>query len=305
MSSDATTREQIKATNWHGAIPIHLTLAHTSISSPTLPPPIHVLVPRNTYLHVGLKSAVERLHPFAPCSPLSFSGGMFQISEPEPSGGSDSENETGATLLESASNRKPTFVYPVCWFEDEDSNMAVRWHFFAGVLFDLKSIKSLPWKLKLHFTNYPTSQLLPLAEGQVEVSLQNMYRHTLKQAMTLMSGNSKSAMNVTKESHGILWDAVQNSNYNLFRRVDIIPKTPVSYPVRVLVDTNPPIQKRVTNESLETLLSSWLSISYEEATVKVCGIEPPMHESIELLWSCFAYPDHFLYITVYTSSKDS
>jgi autophagy-related protein 5 len=230
---------------------------------------------------------------------------MFQISEPEPSGGSDSENETGATLLESASNRKPTFVYPVCWFEDEDSNMAVRWHFFAGVLFDLKSIKSLPWKLKLHFTNYPTSQLLPLAEGQVEVSLQNMYRHTLKQAMTLMSGNSKSAMNVTKESHGILWDAVQNSNYNLFRRVDIIPKTPVSYPVRVLVDTNPPIQKRVTNESLETLLSSWLSISYEEATVKVCGIEPPMHESIELLWSCFAYPDHFLYITVYTSSKDS
>ena len=40
----------IGSSNYEGKVPVTVTLAPTSLSSPTLPPPIHVLLPRSTYL---------------------------------------------------------------------------------------------------------------------------------------------------------------------------------------------------------------------------------------------------------------
>ena len=177
MWSMGGTPATTQAVNWSGCIPVRLTLAPTSVSSPTIPRPIHVLVPRLTFLHVGLQSAVQRLHPFAPLSPFLTGRAMLQISEPDPPREGDSDDgdddkpkaiadkkdqvdlhHKEASQATNDANTSSTFVYPVCWFEDEDTKMAVRWHLFAGVLFDVKSERSLPWKLILHFTNYPESQ---------------------------------------------------------------------------------------------------------------------------------------------------
>jgi Autophagy protein Apg5 len=222
---DAETDDPSKtqAENWKGAIPIHLTLAPTSVSSPTLPQPVHVLVPRNSYLHVSLLSAIQRLHPFAPVS--IFSGTVLQISEPDP-GGSDEEQvemeqqSTNEIKQSLASDNETTsinetiikaFVYPVCWLEDQETGMAVRWHLFAGVLFDLRPCNTrLPWRLMLHFTNYPMSQIIPLETGQVLEAIHSNYRHSLKQALTVMTGNSKAAMNVTKEFRK--WESSSEEN---------------------------------------------------------------------------------------------
>ena len=116
-----TQHYDVASVNWKGLIPVHLTLAPTSLSSPTLPPPIHVLVPRNTYLHTGLQAAVQRLHPFAPASPFlapppttaaaaSSDSLMFHVNEPGPGGdrngaaSGDDDSNDGKTAIEDATN---------------------------------------------------------------------------------------------------------------------------------------------------------------------------------------------------------
>jgi Autophagy protein Apg5 len=329
---------------WEGRILIQLTLAPTSVSSPTIPPPIYVLVPRNTYLHVGLQLAVERLYPFAPISPnFTARGGLvLHINEPDPGVNSDgaeigkSENRAESRGMSSPSNdnqRTKKFVYPVCWFEDEETRMALRWQYFVGLLFDMKSSSncSIPWKIKLHFNNYPSSQILPLESPNLLTHVQASFKHSLKQAMTVATRNSKSAMNVTKESHGILWDAVSTGNCSLYQRVELIStqKQPLqAIPIRVLVNaTSPPIQRRIDGVKismslghiLQELLPEYFVISKgtdstsgdtETTNVqlnpntvrfwRVCGVQPPLSTNILDLWKCCSHPDQFLYIIVLT-----
>lgn len=301
-STSLNTTDAIRAANWDGSIPVVVTLAPSSLSSPTLPPAVHALLSRHTYLHVGLKSVVERLYQFAP-STLSFAPGMVRS---EPEAGHDEEAESAqrrrsSSVAESAnptdrSASESSFVYPVCWFEDEETRMALRWHLFVGVLFDLRNTRavpapshqqsssstSLPWKLRLHFTSYPTSQILPLELTSSSNSsvprppdvVFAFYRNSLKQALCLKCGHNKVALNVSRESHGRLWEALCNTNYQLWRQVQSDLEVPTAststsigspvtatnkrdplsnsrisaaihlLPVRLLVNARPPLQKR-------------------------------------------------------------
>ena len=284
------TTATIQSRNWDGCIPIQLTLASTSVSSPTIPPPIHALVSRNTYLHVGLRVAVQRLQSFALIlSPTIQQGSnMMHVTEPDPGVQSQTEeddeeeisNRLQSTKIETVNNMHAVHhvTYPVCWFEDEETKMALRWQYFVGILYDMNANHAIPWKIKLHFTNYPLSQILPFEyPNDVVHNVHSLYKHSLKQAMAVVSGNSKSAMNVTKESHGLLWDAITNGNYSLFQSVDLkvgsataavlssspSPTTLHAMPIRVLIDaTAPPIQRRVDGTqaslSLGQLLHEWL-----------------------------------------------
>jgi autophagy-related protein 5 len=203
-----------------------------------MPASIHVLVPRNTFLHVGLQNAVMRLHKFAP---VSFPN--IIRSEPDP-GASEEEGKQRS----SSTTRSKDTEYPVCWFQDEDTQFALRWHLFVGVLWDMKTAtKSIPWKIRLHFTQYPTSQILPL-EHDVLTTIERSFMNSLKQALFLQYGSSKVAMNMTKQTHERQWDSIVTSNYQLYQQVnDDLQQTNESsiniLPVRLMVDSKPPIQR--------------------------------------------------------------
>jgi Autophagy protein Apg5 len=341
---------------WDGLIPIQLSLAPTSVSSsPTggLPPPVHVLVSRCTFLHVALESAVRRFHPYAPSIFLT----QLSIQEPD-IGDSNHEKflldgdagdaEAGAAPAAPTTTRSSTATdsslqpeaypsqrYPICWFEDEETKLAVRWHLFVGVLFDMlhpeteesrrkrrtlsssssTSSSSLPWKLKLHFNNYPSSQLLPLEEENVLSSVQFSFRSAWKQALTILTGNSKCAMQMTKESHGLVWEAIASGDCELYHRVDLSTMTAVAIPIRVLVGrTNPPLQKRVdllsdttgrtTSMTLRELLLTWCPAEFNASssslyTCTVCGIEQTSvldDMTLDVLYQHCYSPDRFLYI---------
>ena len=148
-------------------------------------------------------------------------------------------------------------------------------------------------------------------------------------------------MHVTKESHGLLWEAVCGAatKYPLYQRVDLVSavagadKNPVAIPVRVLVNaSNPPVQRRVdggtssTITTLGRLLLDWLPAHFVASssssgekdgggdtnvvitpseTVKcwrVSGIQPPLTTPIVDLWKYCSHPDHFLYIVVLTNT---
>ena len=87
-NSSGISQFQVQSENWSGCIPIQLSLAPTSLSSPNMPCSIHVLVSRHTFLHVGLQEAVLRLYKFAP---VSFSS---CIKRQEPSDDDDDETRT-------------------------------------------------------------------------------------------------------------------------------------------------------------------------------------------------------------------
>jgi autophagy-related protein 5 len=301
-SNQHATSETIQSTNWSGSIPIVLTLASTSLSSPTLPPPIHVLLARHTYLHTGLQAAVRRLYQFAPTT-ISFSSGMIR-SEPEPGSSSDDDDDKEKTdQAESTSTTKTDEIskestattprqlpennttdtatsYPICWFEDEETQTALRWHLFAGVLYDMKrkadgvgasgstnSHSTLPWRIRLHFTAYPSTEILPLQAGTAVLhQVQGFFKNSLKQALCLLHGNSKAAMNLTKESHGRLWRAVETANFSTYHQVVCQDLPAVNeqgmsiVPVRLYVNAKPPIQRpcRDVTMSLGALLAAWL-----------------------------------------------
>jgi hypothetical protein len=65
--------EALRRVNSAGKIPVRLTLAQTSLSSAIPPQPQHVLLSRQTFLHIGLESAVRKLHEYA-LPTLSFVG---------------------------------------------------------------------------------------------------------------------------------------------------------------------------------------------------------------------------------------
>jgi hypothetical protein len=344
---------------WDGLIPIQLSLAPTSVvssCSPTtggtlLPRPVHVLVSRTTFLHVALESAVRRFHPFAPDIFLS----RMSIQEPDAGvaaedrherrladrPGSDDDDDTataGTRTTKAPADSPPKYSplppYPVCWFEDEETKLPLRWHFFVGVLFDLlhpetesrqrkrrmsssSSSSSLPWKIRLHLTNYPTSQLLPLEEENVLGSVQFSFRNAWKQALTILTGSSRCAMQMTKESHGLVWKAIATGDCGLYHRVDVTTATTTGseaggIPIRLLVGrTDPPIQKRVTcaddatgrSMTLGELLTAWCPTEFHASPSSyictVCGIEQTCAlDDVtldELYKHCYS-PDRFLYI---------
>jgi hypothetical protein len=343
---------------WDGLIPIQLSLASTSVvssCSPTtggalLPPPIHVLVSRTTFLHVALESAVRRFHPFAPDIFLT----RMSIQEPDVGATAEdrhdrrladgpgdiddddkatAETPTTAAPADSTPRDSPLPPYPICWFEDEETKLPLRWHFFVGVLFDLlhpetesrqrkrrmssssSSSSSLPWKIRLHFTNYPTSQLLPLEEENVLGSVQFSFRNAWKQALTILTGSSRCAMQMTKESHGLVWKAIATGDCGLYHRVDVTTTTGSEaggIPIRLLVGrTDPPIQKRVTcaddatgrSMTLGELLTAWCPTEFNASPSSyictVCGIEQTSALDDVTLDELYKYcysPDRFLYI---------
>lgn len=296
-----TDVSDIRQLNWEGGyIPVIITLATSSLSSSAMPAPIHVLLHRQTFLHVGLSSAVDRL---SKCAVVA--------------------------------NARDGY-----WFEDDKYKLPLRWQLFTGVLFDLLhgcchdgiNREIIPWRIRLHFTSYPVDEILRCHDGILTV--RQAFANSLKQSLYLQFDSSKIAMQVSKQAHDNLWgSAISRSNYVKFSEFckDYMPTNErLSFiPVRVYVDNRPSIQKpcnvHLSNDthkkplSLKYLLQEWLpdlfdiknnivlkenSDNKSSSSVvrwKVQGIEIPLDMALIDVWRNLCSPDLFLYIIVSTS----
>ena len=67
--------------------------------------------------------------------------------------------------------------------------------------------ESLPWRLTLHFTEWPEQALVrPDAEGKM---LHDAFINSVKEADFLRNGTAKGIMSLSKEDSTQLWNAVQ------------------------------------------------------------------------------------------------
>jgi len=163
-----------------------------------MPPSQHVLLSRMSYLHVGLREDVLRLYKYAPA--LTILKGMANMSMASTAafekktkekenrnitdeitkekGGNDHNTSSIMNATDDPFRHKDHAEIPICWFEDEVTGIALRWHLFAGVLYDLLKYRHLakhsninssqnedindnaiPWRIRIHFTSYPSSIL--------------------------------------------------------------------------------------------------------------------------------------------------
>ena len=111
------------------------------------------------------------------------------------------------------------------WFSFED--VPLKWHYPLGLLFDLFSGAipsqspssspreiaspdeggSLPWRITLHFTDWPDDQLVRLdPEGRV---IHDAYINSVKEADFLRNGTAKGIMSLSKDDSTQLWKAVE------------------------------------------------------------------------------------------------
>jgi autophagy-related protein 5 len=287
------------------------------------------MLSRHSYLHVGLQEAVLRLHKFAP---PTFAFTRRVVEEPDPASDSDNKEDESDDRKEKGSKEKempketkeiePT--YPVCWFEDETTELPLRWQYFAGVLWDslqLTTSFGLPWKIRLHFTGYPSSELLELdPTSGILTTIERTFKNALKQALVLEHGHAKIALNMNKQAHRRMWDSISKSKYSIYKAVkgDIqTAENPVVIPVRLLVGSSkPPIQKRCSDLALNlgqllvNLIPEYFQKSDEEnekiqpklplISWRVSGIKPDLDLSILDLWRTLCQPDNFLYILILT-----
>lgn len=122
------------------------------------------------------------------------------------------------------------------WFSFED--VPLKWQYPLGLLHDLfsgtppsqasgldiqgqspgeESEVGLPWRLTLHFTNWPEQALVrPDAEGKM---LHDAFINSVKEADFLRNGTAKGIMSLSKDDSTQLWNAVQKRK----RSASIIP----------------------------------------------------------------------------------
>ena len=137
------------------------------------------------------------------------------------------------------------------WFEYED--VPLKWHYPVGLLFDLyagtepaqddldaaSALKEaarlgghtgssepstasaattvLPWRLTLHFADFPASSLIRLdADGKV---LHDAFVNSVKEADFLRNGTAKPVMSLSKPDSQQLWDSLQRHDLNSFNVV--------------------------------------------------------------------------------------
>jgi len=255
------------------------------------------MVPRQTYIHIGLEEDVQLLHKFAPSTNFHPSLGSSHwedngTSFPSSSSGKHVASDEGTSstfnhdhddienidVRERNANTKDDHhtnqqttddtttdgPYPICWFEEEETGIPIRWHLFVGVLYDLFRLRQfsdssidngddgrqnpmarpLPWKIRVHFTSYPTS-LLPIhSDGDdphstrpsstslsstrsrrdsndgLLLTLSKTYLNSLKTALYVQHhSNRVSRQCMTRDSDQDLWDSIATNNWDLYRQV--------------------------------------------------------------------------------------
>lgn len=232
------------------------------------------------------------------------------------------------------------------WFSFDD--VPLKWQHPVGLLYDLfsgaepasshasshhddsmdESSSTIPWKLTLHFTEWPEAQLIPLDAD--DKMLHDAFINSVKEADFLRNGTAKVIMSLSKDDSTKLWQSVINNDLPAFRSVhqkfldipggpalrnvplkvylphaagDTAEDEPVRGSVRVVQGLAPPgtaSERQTLGTSLHALLPTVFPSrrSYIHAQAVLHGAVVPPVAPIEDLMRGAAYSDGFLHVAV-------
>ncbi|KAJ5774169.1 hypothetical protein N7457_009065 [Penicillium paradoxum] len=155
------------------------------------------------------------------------------------------------------------------WFEFE--GVPLKWHYPVGLLFDLyagadpasktatrgdestEGGSSLPWRLVVHFSDWPHDLVRLDANGMV---MNDAFINSVKEADFLRNGTAKGIMSLSKEDSSGLWKAVEEVDLPSFQRITSIllpqPSQPFrNVPIRIFL----PLPPDAENSALKVVQS--------------------------------------------------
>ena len=175
------------------------------------------------------------------------------------------------------------------WCSTEDGT-PLKWHRPSGVLFDLHSApETLPWKLVVHFTKFPTAQVSagnrapPRAPRHPPLTLRSSgslltdclrrqllspcdkrdvqwhFMNTVKEAIFLRFGSTQPLTSLAMEQQTQMWESLMEEDVRKFSEAAaaIRPGEVKHVPVRILVPGRPAaVQAPVTPIGLDGATSS-------------------------------------------------
>lgn len=252
---------------------------------------------------------------------------------------------------------EPTVAPHEGWFSFED--VPLKWQQPLGLLYDtfsgaepinydeadsrrslhfdtsnaIVTSSTLPWRLVIHFTEWPSDLLIPLdPEGKI---YHDSFMNSVKEADFLRNGTAKTIMSLSKDDSTQLWEAVQEHDlvrYNTINQKFLNPFDGAALrhiPIKVylptgaaLADSESGKEKQVQStlkvvqalvapmisgrepQTLGTALHAHLPTvfpsrrSYIFAQAVLHGAVVPMTTPLEQLMRAAAYADGFLHISV-------
>ncbi|KAG0053037.1 autophagy protein 5 [Gryganskiella cystojenkinii] len=198
------------------------------------------------------------------------------------------------------------------WFDYKGTPL--KWWASNGVAIE----GLLPWKVTVHFQNYPGDKLLSAAQGE---GCKDAFMSMIKEADYLRNGTTKKVMNLSKADQTQLWDGILKNDYNQFwdvnhRLVLNDGAAPRHLPVRIYLPGNCPVIQepvipldeqdtpRTLGQILNDALPALFPLNCDNATPRpsagalIHGIRPSLDTSI--LWASqnLAYADNFLHLVI-------
>lgn len=191
MPASASSIVALQSKIWAGSIALEIRLAASDCRTYNESDPYYVQYPRLSYLAFML----PRLHSFFAPSLIN-----------------------------------PEVLAHDAWLSFED--VPLKWHYPLGLLFDLfsgaepadleppgvgdasnvaaeasTSTSTIPWKLTIHYTDFPDEQLIQLdTEGR---AMQDMFINSVKEADFVRNGTARTIMLMSKDDSDNLWESVQ------------------------------------------------------------------------------------------------
>ncbi|KAL9137553.1 MAG: hypothetical protein Q9175_001239 [Cornicularia normoerica] len=304
----ATTREaqHLQSSVWDGSLPIEIRLSPSECRVYDQADPYLVQYPRLSYLPFLL----SRLHAF-------FIPSLIY-----------------------------TDVIPYDgWFSFEE--VPLKWQYPLGLLYDLFSGASpsqvsgldiahrspsdgteeqLPWRLTLHFTDWPEQSLVrPDADGKM---LHDAYINSVKEADFLRNGTAKGIMSLSKDDSTKLWNAVQEHDFDgynaISKRLLYAQGAPLRHiPLKIYLPSSPTAAEPASGHLrvVQSLVTPSLPNAREQQTVGTAlhallptlfpsrrtpilaeavlhGAVVPMGASVEELMRIAAYLDGWIHLGV-------
>ncbi|KAF2109125.1 autophagy protein 5 [Lophiotrema nucula] len=227
-------------------------------------------------------------------------------------------------------------------------HVPLKWHYPIGVLYDLYSgaeptypsdpdadnqvpaeeIESLPWKLTVHYSDYPIGQMIKLDKDGKH--LHDLYINSVKEADMLRNGNAKTIMSMPLKDSEQLWESIKDHSFPLFnpinqkllnpqgmdlrnvplrlyvphRAADTIEEEPVAGSIRVVQTPIPLSISSRQPQTIGTALNQLLPNLFPSPRTALLaqpvlhGAVLPMNGKIEEVLKTSAYSDGWLHIAI-------
>lgn len=139
------------------------------------------------------------------------------------------------------------------WFEF--NNIPLKWHYPVGLLYDILNPpfkKQLPWNINIHFSSYPSNQLIKLNPlSNYLDSPKDHFMSLLKEADYLKNGNVKTLMSLSKLQQNSLWESLWVSNFSKFWTINkslILNNNnlPINFPIKLYLSSYKVIMEPVS-----------------------------------------------------------